>query len=71
MSDKPEPAPKDDMWRADVAGFAVSVRGETAKAHLENVSRKLARMKAALRRIAKFSDEVAAVSEARRALGDD
>jgi hypothetical protein len=45
------PAPADDMWRVDVAGIPISVRGEAAKDHLEAVVRQMARMKLALNKL--------------------
>lgn len=41
-----------DMWRVDVAGIPVMVKGEHAYRHLEDVNRKLAKMTLALHKIA-------------------
>lgn len=43
--------PVSDMWRVDVAGVPVNVRGKNAYLHLQNVNRQLAKMKLALHKI--------------------
>lgn len=60
-----------DMWRVDVAGYPVSVRGLPAKDHLERVNNQLARMKMALYRIAKICDVTALSEIAREELHHD
>lgn len=63
--------PADDMWRVDVAGVPVSVRGEQAKIHLEQVNGQLAKMKMALHRISKMHpSSPGAGNVAREALRD-
>lgn len=44
-------ATNNDMWRVDVAGYPVSVKGQAARAHLEQINHQFARMKMALHRI--------------------
>lgn len=43
--------PVDDMWRVDVAGCPVLVKGEPSKDFLTHVNRRMARMKMALHKI--------------------
>lgn len=43
--------PVNDMWRVDIEGQSVFVRGESACHHLEQIASRLARMRMALHRI--------------------
>lgn len=79
MSDKPtetagvRPGPEGDIWRVDVEGYACHVKGEHAKDHLEQVNRKLAKMKMALHRISRIHPSVGLGAEkiAREAISND
>jgi hypothetical protein len=55
-----------DMWRVDVAGVPVSVRGQVAYEHLQQVNRSLAQMKSALHQIAKMADKPGGVGQIAR-----
>lgn len=46
-----------DMWRVDIAGYPVTVRGSLAKSRLEEVNHQMSRMKLALHRIARSGRE--------------
>jgi hypothetical protein len=59
--------PESDMWRVDVAGYPISVRGQHAHDHLEQINRENARMKLALHKLKWIDGEVGKV--ARMGLG--
>ncbi len=60
-----------DMWRVDVAGYPVSVKGQDAREHLEEVNRSLSQMKMALHQIAAIATKPGGVGQiARDALRD-
>jgi hypothetical protein len=59
-----------DMWRVDVAGYPVFVKGQVARAHLEKVNQQLARMRLALHKI-KGGHSQDHQLDATRALRDD
>jgi len=62
-------AKPNDMLRVDVCGYPVSVRGDAARLHLEQITGKMARMKLALHRIADMDPGIAG-DIARVALSD-
>ena len=62
-------AEPNDMLRVDVCGYPVSVRGDAARLHLEQITGKTARMKLALYRIADMDPGIAG-DIAREALSD-
>jgi hypothetical protein len=47
-----------NLWRVDVAGYPIDVRGEDERDYLQQVNSQLARMKMALHRIAKMDPSV-------------
>lgn len=55
-----------DMWRVDVAGYPVSVKGQVAYEHLQQVNRSLAQMKLALHQIAKIANKPGGVGQIAR-----
>jgi hypothetical protein len=57
-----------DMWRVDVAGYPISVRGQYARDHLEKINRQNAKMKMALHRILKMSQDPWCQEQATKAL---
>jgi hypothetical protein len=59
--------PVDDMWRVDIAGVSVLVRGEAAKDHLEKINRERIRMKLSLNKIRWRDDQAGDI--ARKGLG--
>lgn len=66
MNDEKRTAETTDMWRVDVSGYPLSVRGEPAREHLERVNRNLAVMKLALHKIAKLAERPGGVGEIAR-----
>jgi hypothetical protein len=55
-----------DMWRIDVAGMPISVRGQPAYEHLQQVNRSLAQMKLALHQIAQIAARPGGVGQIAR-----
>jgi hypothetical protein len=55
-----------DMWRVDVAGYPIMVRGQVARTHLEQVNRNLAVMKLALHKISAIARRQGEVGEVAR-----
>ena len=66
MPDEFLDAYKADMWRVDVEGYPVSVKGQVARAHLEQVNRRLAMMKLALHQIAQLAQKPGGVGQVAR-----
>lgn len=61
------PMPVNDIWRVDVAGIPVDVRGEHARDHLQEINQKMARMKLALHKLKSNEGQVGEI--AKRGLG--
>jgi hypothetical protein len=57
---------KADMWRVDVAGYPISVRGQVAREHLEQVNRQLSVMKLALHKISAQAGQPGGVGQIAR-----
>ncbi len=66
MSDPFIAAYKADMWRVDVAGVPIMVRGQVAVAHLEKVNRSLTQAKMALHQIAALARKSGGVGQIAR-----
>lgn len=56
------------LWRVDVSGVSVSVRGEDACRHLQEVNHRMARMKMALHRLCKMHPDADTMNVARDGL---
>jgi hypothetical protein len=63
----PQRGPAKDMWRVDVAGVPLMVRGEAARDHLEKINREMDRMKLSLHKLRWRDDQAGDI--ARKGLG--
>lgn len=56
------------LWRVDVSGVSISVRGEVAYRHLQEVNRRMARMELALHHLCKMHPDADTMNVARDGL---